>query len=104
MALSASAISKAWASDSIWQGPAMSTNGRWLAMARSPTCTVRGTVRASTPPCRSPTGLRWSTLHEPCLLDRRLDEAGEERVRGERLGFQLGVILHADEPGVSREF
>jgi hypothetical protein len=28
------------------------------------------------------------------------DEAGEQRVRFERPGFQLGVVLHADEPGM----
>ena len=37
-------------------------------------------------------------LHQPALLDRRLDERGEQRVRRERPGFQLGMVLHADEP------
>src|SRR6266496_2806672 len=39
-------------------------------------------------------------LHQPALLHRRLDEGGEQRVRLERPGFQLGVELHADEPGM----
>jgi hypothetical protein len=32
------------------------------------------------------------------------DEAGEQRVRLERARFQLGVELHADEPGMVGDF
>src|SRR5579875_433776 len=77
----ASATSIACAADSIWHGPAMSTKGRWLPIATSPTATVRRSDKAR-------------------LLHRRLDEPGEERVRREGLRFQLGMVLHADEPGV----
>src|SRR6185437_6954727 len=35
------------------------------------------------------------------LIERGADERGEERVRLEGLRFQLGVELHADEPGVT---
>ena len=37
---------------------------------------------------------------QPRLVDGGLDERGEQRVRRERLRLQLGVELHADEPGV----
>src|SRR5262249_44901380 len=37
-------ISRAWARDSSAHGPAMSTSGRSLAMARLPMVTVRGAV------------------------------------------------------------
>src|ERR1700722_6519489 len=37
-------------------------------------------------------------LDQPALLDRGFDEARKQRVRIEGFGFQLGVILHADEP------
>src|SRR5918992_3511224 len=38
--------------------------------------------------------------HQPALLHRRGDEALEQRMRVERARFQLGVELHANEPGV----
>src|SRR3954468_24188404 len=38
------------------------------------------------------------SLHQPALLDRGADERREQRVRLERPRFQLGMILHADEP------
>src|SRR5437763_13560509 len=37
-------------------------------------------------------------LDQSALLQRRLDEAGEKRVRLERTTLQLGVKLDADEP------
>lgn len=40
------------------------------------------------------------SLHQPLLLDRRLDKGHEQRVRIKRLGFQFGVVLHADKPRV----
>src|SRR3954453_2447627 len=80
---SASAISNACASDSIWHGPAISTNGRWLPTSISPTRTTRS--------------------DNPGLLDERSNEAGEQRMRAQRLRFQLRVILPADEPGMPRQ-
>lgn len=41
-------------------------------------------------------------LNQPALLDRRLDETCEQRMRIEGLALQLRVELHADEPGVVR--
>ena len=41
-----------------------------------------------------------AALHQPALHHRRLDERGEQWVGLERPRFQLGVELHADEPGV----
>src|SRR6266536_941206 len=38
--------------------------------------------------------------HQPALLHRRLDEGGKQRVRRKWPRFELGVELHADEPGV----
>ena len=43
-----------------------------------------------------------SALNQPALHHRRLDEGGEQRVRRERARLQLGMELHADEPGVAR--
>src|SRR5476651_1258514 len=40
-------------------------------------------------------------LHQPRLVERGTDERGEERVRLEWLRFELGVELHADEPGMA---
>ena len=39
-------------------------------------------------------------LDQPRLLDRRLDEGGEERMRLKRAGGELGVELDAHEPGM----
>jgi molecular chaperone IbpA len=41
-------------------------------------------------------------MSKPALLHRRRDEAGEQRVRIERLALQLRVELHADEPRMIR--
>jgi len=43
-----------------------------------------------------------SALNEAGLLHSGRDEAGEQRVRIKRLGFQLRVELHAHEPGMIR--
>src|SRR5881394_2001036 len=42
-----------------------------------------------------------SALNQPALLHRRRDEAREQRVRLEGAALLLGVVLHADEPGVA---
>ena len=39
-------------------------------------------------------------LNQPALAHGGFDEGGKERVRIERLRFQLGMELHADEPGM----
>src|SRR5262249_16501702 len=41
-----------------------------------------------------------ATSHQPALLHGGLDEGGEQRVRSEWAGLQLGMALHADEPGM----
>ena len=41
-------------------------------------------------------------LHQPALLHRGPDEGREQRVRLERPRLQLGMELHADEPGMVR--
>jgi hypothetical protein len=42
---------------------------------------------------------KWA-LDEAALLDGGGDEGAEQRVRLERPALELGVVLHADEPGV----
>src|SRR6185436_14119853 len=39
-------------------------------------------------------------LHQPAPVDRRADEGGKKRVRLERPRLELGMELHADEPGM----
>src|SRR5262245_26902034 len=39
-------------------------------------------------------------LHQPALVYRSPDERGEQRMRLKRPRFELGVELHADEPGM----
>src|SRR3954470_22350605 len=39
-------------------------------------------------------------LHQPALRDRGLDEGRKQRVRLEGPRLQLGMELHADEPGM----
>src|SRR5207302_1861118 len=41
-------------------------------------------------------------LDQAGLVERGTNERGEERVRLERLRFELGMELHADEPGMAR--
>src|SRR5580704_5695889 len=43
---------------------------------------------------------QWMILHQPALLHRSPDEGREQRVWREGARFQLGVELHADEPGM----
>src|SRR5207248_7797606 len=117
ISLRAAAVSSACSRLSSAQGPAMSANGSALPNRTPPTVTAafgagsmarsiriapdhalqtgRGQRRAD----RSHTSPEYSwRLHQPALLDRRLDEGGEQRVRLERAGFQLRVELHPDEP------
>ena len=101
-------ISSACARLSSWHGPAISANGRSLAMARSPMATdvrARGyraherrdeTVHA----CRRQAWLTRGS-HQPALLHRGLDEASVNSGCGSKgLRLQLGMELHADEPGM----
>src|ERR1700754_3179844 len=86
---SASAISSAWARLSIAHGPAIITNGRSLANVTGPTLTRRVfgavifVVRAIS--------------DQPRLIDCRLHERGEQRMRLERLRLELGMELDADK-------
>src|SRR6266446_5175506 len=99
-AISANAalVSKACARDSSVFGPTMNTSGRSLPSVRSPTETWRGCmVLSATLKCHC-------GLHQPRLVEGGLDERGEQRVRLEGLGFQLGMELHADKPGVVGDF
>src|SRR5579875_2232342 len=79
------ATSSACARDSIWHGPAISTNGRSLPSVTSPTRIWRGSDKARLP-------------------HRRTHETREQRVRRERFRFQFGMELHADEPRMLRIF
>src|SRR5690349_14740116 len=50
-------------------------------------------------------GFRVTVLAVPALvLDRGAHEVAEQRVRLHGLGLELGVELHADEPGMVRQF
>src|SRR5262249_7272047 len=120
-AISASAalISSAWPRDSRVFGPMMKTSGRSLPSVKFPTETWRGCIDphppkpasrrkpGSTYPAsrRLKSGSRLSPgrgecLYQARLVDGRLDEGREERVRLKRLRLQLGMELHADEPGM----
>src|SRR4029077_2879579 len=76
---------------SIWQGPAISTNGNELPIATPPMVTVFSSANMALS----------LVLNQTSLLHGRRDEFAKQRMRLERLGFQLGVVLHADEPGMS---
>src|SRR5207302_10125074 len=43
---------------------------------------------------------KWPGLHQPALHHRGLDEGRKQRVRLKGPRLQLGVELHADEPGM----
>src|SRR5216684_2611984 len=120
-------ISSACARLSSAHGPAMSTTGRSLPSVRLPIWTWRWFI-SSTAPSPQPSPARGEGAHrvfpsplagttrptalrsaprgfdrratEPALVERGFDEAGEQRVRLERLRFELGMVLHADEPGM----
>src|SRR5437763_11543886 len=51
---------------------------------------------------RTAEAFRRKGLNQPALLQRSLDEAGEERMRLERAALQLGVKLDANEPRMVR--
>src|SRR5579875_210540 len=78
------ATSRAWARDSIWQGPAMSTSGRWLPSLTPPTSTTRDSKE----------------LDKAGLPNSGGDKAAKQRMRREGLGFQFRMELHPDEPRV----
>src|SRR5664280_1979867 len=108
ISLSAAAISSACARLSSAQGPAISASGSVLPKRTAPIETVAlgfwlvsKTIgpRGRDHEAAKPPGQR-GRLHQPALLDRRADERGEQRMRLERSRFQLGVELHADEPGM----
>src|SRR6476620_5302877 len=80
-------------------GPAINTSGPPPPMLTPPASTLRGATTRL-------------TYHGRCrMLSRRglvrvarLDEAGEQRVRLERLRLELGMELHRDVPRVRRQF
>src|SRR5579875_127482 len=119
-------ISMACARLSSTQGPAISASGRSFPSVIFPIWTWRGAVMAGpyTPRRQGGHGERATQiprgraaprrrfprfrsprreLNQPALLYRRLDERGEQRMRIEGLGFELGVELDADEPGMVGE-
>src|SRR5437764_1057816 len=118
MSLSAEAVSSACARLSSAQGPAISASGSALPNRTRPTLTtafgagwivasVRIAAEHALPTSRGqPSGGKTSArkwfgrLYQPALLDRRLDERREQRMRREWTRFQLGVELHGDEPGM----
>src|SRR5262249_48944092 len=65
---------------------------------------LKAHLAASTPALMHAVWHVWSAnrLHQSRLLDRSADEGGEERVWRKRPRFQLGMELHADEPGMVR--
>src|ERR1700739_2465160 len=67
----AAETSSACLRDSIWHGPAIKTNGRLLAIATSPTCTVRRSVV-----CIGSHPYLWRREYDlamPTLLIRNID-------------------------------
>src|SRR5512140_988121 len=80
---------------SMTHGPAISASGAPAPKRMRP---PRGVVRST-----GMAGLRGHA--EPLLaaLIGRADERAEERMRLQRLGFELGVKLAAEEPGMVRD-
>src|SRR3546814_18135805 len=53
---------------------------------------------------RTDTLFPYTTLFRSALRHRGFDEGREQRMRVERLRFELRMELHADEPGMVRQF
>ena len=106
MSLSADAISKACARLSSTHGPAINASGSALPKRTFATATTGlgltgiGFMTGTMTIRRVRVNARNDGLYQPALLHRRLDEGGEQRMRRERPRFQLGMELHADEPGM----
>src|SRR5260221_13538096 len=94
------AISSACARLSIWHGPANRGRGRSLPIVTLPTWMWRGFVAFVGVVMLAPMRM---LSNQAGLVERGADERREERVRLERLRFQLGMELYADEPGVAGE-
>lgn len=58
----------------------------------------------STMLCLVPLSASGEELNQSALLYRRCDEAGEQRMRVKWFGFEFGVELHPDEPGMVGPF
>src|ERR1043166_6857443 len=100
MSLSASAVSTACASLSMTHGPAMSASGP-PPMRTLPAATGAGVCAGIT---RLPYHGRRGRVTLPALVRvARLDEAGEQRMRLERLRLELGMELHRDVPRMRRQ-
>src|SRR3954447_14332607 len=94
MSRSASAVSTAWDSLSMTQGPAMRTSG--------PEPMLRPAI--STGSTRLPYhGGGSMVAHGQLVPVACLDESREQRMRLQRLRLELGVELHGDVPGMRRE-
>src|SRR5216684_1246723 len=92
------AISSACEQLSIWHGPAIRARGRSLPIVTLPTWMWRGFVALIGVVMLAPMRTR---SNQAGLVERGADERGEERVRLERFRFELGMELHADEPGMA---
>src|SRR5215469_12274001 len=88
-------ISSACARDSSVFGPTMKASGRSLPRVISPMVTWRGAALNS---------IIANPSNQARLIERSAHEGGKQRMRLEGFGFELGVKLHADEPGVIGNF
>src|SRR6188472_1671550 len=95
MSRSASAVSTACASLSMTHGPAMSTSASPPRL--TPPTSTGGTTRL---PYH---GRRVGMPVRDLVAVACLDESGEERMRRERLRFELGMELHRDVIGMRRQ-
>src|SRR5580765_6726876 len=82
-------------SDSITHGPAIRKNGRVMPTSKPQSFIGAPSARGS---CRDL--LDRLGLAARLMIQRRLDEAGEQRVAVPGRALELGVELHADEPWV----
>src|SRR5258708_31361103 len=94
------AISSACARLSIWHGPAIRASGGSLPIVTLPAWTWRGVVASVGIVMLAPVRTR---SHQAGLVKCGANEGGKERVRLERFRFELGMELHADEPGMAGE-
>src|SRR5215471_14733755 len=100
MSRSASAVSTACASLSMTHGPAMSVSAP-SPMRTLPAVTIAGVWGETT---RLPYhGRRGRVTLGELVRVARVDEAGKQRVRYERLRLELRVELHGDVPRMRRQ-
>src|SRR5512133_732352 len=80
--------------------PAVSICSCSDSMTQGPAIRNRGWFRPTSKPHSFISGHRFQCFACGLMVQRRLDEGNEQRVSGPRCRVELGVKLHAHEPGV----